>query len=123
MQTESKQQTPTRSCARAIYWRAKPGQLDAYSSYLRQHVEPIDQAAQLQGALTSFTTLVDATADAPWTHMRLFMFSSHAQREDMVAALARIAASLTPDPEQRSARATLAATLRERVGQADFDLL
>lgn len=110
-------------CARAIYWRAMPGKLDAYSDYLRVEVEPIDHAAQSQGALVSFSTLVDAAPGAAWTHMRLFMFDSHAQRQDMVAALARVAECITPDPAQRSARAARASTLRERVGEADFDLL
>ena len=110
-------------CARAIYWRAKPGQLDAYSAYLRQEVEPIDHAAQREGAVASFQTLVDANPGAPWTHMRLFSFKSHAQREHMVQALARAAAEHTPDPAARALRAERAAALRERVGQADFDLL
>ena len=110
-------------CARAIYWRAKPGKLDAYSAFLRLEVEPIDHTAQSQGALVSFSTLVDASAGAAWTHMRLFMFESHAQRQDMVAALARAAEGITPDPMQRNARAARAAILRERVGEADFDLL
>ena len=35
----------SQACARAIYWRAKPGQLDAYSAYLNQHVEPVDEEA------------------------------------------------------------------------------
>ena len=110
-------------CARAIYWRANAGQLDAYSAYLRQEVEPIDHAAQLSGALTSFTTLVDPSPGAPWTHMRLFLFASHAQRDGMLAALAHAAASITPDAQARSQRAARAAGLRERVGEADFDLL
>jgi hypothetical protein len=110
-------------CARAIYWRAKPGLLDAYSDYLRQEVEPIDHMAQSQGALVSFSTLVDTAPDAAWTHMRLFMFCSHEQRDQMGAALARAAQSITPDPMQRAARAARAATLRERVGEADFDQL
>ena len=41
----------------------------------------------------------------------------------LLAALADAAAVLTPDPKQRAARAAHAATLRDKVGQADFDLL
>ena len=48
----------SQACARAIYWRAKPGQLDAYSAYLDQHVEPIDEEARRQGALRSFIEVV-----------------------------------------------------------------
>jgi hypothetical protein len=114
--------TPAR-CARIIYWRAQPGQFDAYTDYLRRVVEPIDHEAQRRGDLLSFSTLVDATPGAPWTHMRLFTFETPAQRADMVAALGRAGAALTPDAAQRAARATIAAALRERVGEADYDLL
>ena len=110
-------------CARAIYWRAKPGRLEDYTAYLRTVVEPIDQAALHRGDLLSFTTLIDASATAAWTHMRLFTFENPTQRANMVASLAQAAASLTPDAHERAARAAHAATLREQVGEADFDLL
>ena len=109
--------------ARAIYWRAKPGQLQAYNDYLHAHVEPIDRAAQEHGVLESFTTLVDARPQAPWTHMRLFIFSSPEQRAAMVQALSQTAAQLTPDAAVRQSRSDHAASLRERVGEADFDVL
>ncbi len=112
----------SQACARAIYWRAKPGQLDAYSAYLDQHVEPVDEEARRQGALRSFMTLVDRTPDAPWTHMRLFIFDSYQSRSSMLTALAAAANTVTPDPQQRAERAVHAATLRDRVGEADFDL-
>ena len=110
-------------CARAIYLRAKPGQFEAYSEYLRTQVEPIDHAAQQHGALTSFMTLVDKTPGAPWSHMRLFVFATTAQRADMVVALAQAAAVLTPNAEDRTARSAFAASLRDKVGESDFDLL
>ncbi len=112
-----------RQYARAIYWRAKRGQFDAYTHYLQNQVEPIDHEAQRQGALAGFTTLVDNTPGAPWTHMRLFIFDSPQQRTNMVAALAEVLAARIPDTSQRSERAAHAATLRERVGEADFDVL
>jgi len=110
-------------CARAIYWRARAGQFDAYSDYLRTQVEPIDHEARRCGALTGFMTLVDRSADAPWTHMRLFTFDHAEQRADMVNALARAAAALTPDAQERATRASYAAGLRDKVGESDFDLL
>ena len=112
-----------RQYAHAIYWRAKPGQFDAYTDYLQTQVEPIDHEAQRQGALADFTTLMDNTPGAPWTHMRLFIFDSLHQRTNMVAALAGVLAARLPDADQRADRAALAATLRERVGEADFDVL
>ena len=110
-------------CARVIYWCAKPGQFEAYTNYLRDIVEPIDHEGLRRGALLGFTTLVDASPGAPWTHMRLFTFESPAQRAGMVAALAQAAAALTPDAGERAARAAHVATLRERIGEADFGML
>ena len=109
--------------ARAIYWRARPGQFDAYTRYLQTQVENIDHEARQRGALASFSTLVDNTPDAPWTHMRLFIFDSAPQRAQMVEALGQAASALTPDPDQRASRAIYAASLRDKVGEADFDVL
>ena len=78
---------PEIPCAKAIYWKALPGQFDAYTSYLRDEVEPIDHEAQRRGVLTRFCTLVDSRPDAPWTHMRVFEFSSTQQRDALVPAL------------------------------------
>ena len=87
----------TSTCAKVIYWRARPGQFDAYTEYLRTEVEPIDHAAQQQGVLTRFATLVDRRADAPWTHMRIFEFADAAQRERLHAGLAAVMQALLPD--------------------------
>ncbi len=109
--------------ARVIYWRAKPGQFEAYSEYLQTHVEPIDHEALQRGSLISFTTLVDASPDAAWTHMRLFVFANEHQRANMVEALGRANASINPDAAVRAARAAHAATLRDKVSESDLDVL
>ena len=109
--------------ARGIYWRARPGQLETYSEYLKTHVEPIDHEALQRGALISFFTLVDASPGAAWTHMRIFVFANQQQRSDMVDALGQANAALNPDPAVRAARVAHAATLRDKVGESDFDLL
>ncbi len=114
---------PSTACARVIYWKARPGQFDRYSDYLRREVEPIDHEAQRRGILTRFCTLVDRRPDAPWTHMRLFEFANPAQRDALVPALATVVAALTPDPRARENRARLAVTLRDKMGEANFDLL
>ena len=113
----------TKQCARAIYWRARPGQFEAYSDYVKAQVEPIDHEAQLRGALISHTTLIDRKPDAPWTHMRLFIFHDAEQRANMATALAEASVSLMPDAKRRAARTAHAATLRDKVGEADFDVL
>ena len=113
----------TKQCARAIYWRANPGQFDAYSNYVKTQVEPIDHEAQLRGALISHTTLVDRSPDAPWTHMRLFIFHDAEQRANMATALAEASVALMRNAAQRAARTAHAATLRDKVGESDFDVL
>jgi hypothetical protein len=75
------------------------------------------------GALRCFMTLVDPTPDAPWRHMRLFVFDRHGDRGTMLTALVATAATISPDSAERAQRAGHAATLRGRVGEADFDLL
>lgn len=114
---------PSTACARAIYWKTRPGQFDRYTDYLRQQVEPIDHEAQRRGILRRYCTLVDRRPDAAWTHMRLFEFADPAQRDALVPALAALVAALTPDAQAREDRARLAASLRDKVGEADFDLL
>lgn len=110
-------------CAKLIYWKARPGQFDRYTEYLRSEVEPIDHEAQRRGVLTRFSTLVDPRENAPWSHMRVFEFANPAQREALVQGLAAAAEALTPDAQLRAQRSSLAATLRDRVGETDLDLL
>ena len=112
-----------KKCARAIYWRARPGQFDAYSEYVKVHVEPIDHEAQLRGALISHTTLLDRKPDATWTHMRLFIFHDAEERANMATALGEASMALMPDAKKRAARTAHAATLRDKVGESDFDVL
>ncbi len=77
----------------------------------------------MRGALISHTTLMDRSPDAPWTHMRLFIFHDAEQRANMATALAEASVALMPDAKRRAQRTALAATLRDKVGDADFDVL
>ena len=110
-------------CAKLIYWKARPSQFDRYSDYLRTEVEPIDHEAQRRGVLVRFSTLVDPRPDAPWSHMRVFEFTDAAQRDALVQGLAEVSQALTPDAQARAQRSSLAATLRDKVGETDVDLL
>ena len=110
-------------CARLIYWKARPGQFDRYTEYLRTQVEPIDHEAQKRGVLTRFSTLVDPRPDAPWSHMRVFEFTDSAQRDALVQGLTAASQTLTPDAQARAQRSSLATTLRDKVGETDVDLL
>ncbi len=113
----------TSTCAKVIYWRAKPGQFDAYTDYLRTEVEPIDHAALERGVLTRFATLMDTRVDAPWTHMRIFEFADTAQRARLQQGLGAIMQEMLPDSHARAARALRAAGLRDKIGEDDLDLL
>src|SRR4051812_20302127 len=44
----------------AYYWRAKPGQLAAYSEYIRTVAEPIDEDARRSGVFEDVRTVVPA---------------------------------------------------------------
>jgi hypothetical protein len=110
-------------CAKLIYWKARPGQFERYTEYLRSQVEPIDHEAQKRGVLVRFSTLVDPRDDAPWSHMRVFEFANTAQRDALVQGLTAASEALTPDAQVRAQRTSLAATLRDRVGETDLDLL
>ena len=110
-------------CAKLILWKARPGQFDRYTEYLRTVVEPIDHEAQKRGVLTRFSTLIDARPDAPWSHMRVFEFANAAQRETLVQGLTAASQALTPDAQARARRSSLATTLRDKVGETDVDLL
>lgn len=113
----------TSTCAIAIYWRAKPGQFDAYTQYLRDEVEPIDELALERGVLIRHCTLIDARPGAPWTHMRLFEFSDAAQRARLHAGMAAIMQERIPEAAVRAERAQRAALMRDKVEEVELDLL
>ena len=109
--------------ARIYYWRAKPGQLDAYNRYVRDVAEPIDHEAQRQGAFLSVTTLVSRDTANPWTHMRVFILRDSAQLAGLSAALDAAGKRLEPDSVKRRVRGEYSVTLRDRVGEATLEVL
>src|SRR3954451_14919217 len=57
----------------AYFWRAKPGQADAYGDYIRRNAEPIDENARRGGAFEEVRTVTPAPGvTADWTHLRIF---------------------------------------------------
>jgi hypothetical protein len=113
----------TGTLARIYYWRAKPGQLDAYNRYVRDVAEPIDHEAQRQGAFLSVTTLVSRDTANPWTHMRVFILRDSAQLAGLSAALDAAGKRLEPDSVKRRVRGEYSVTLRDRVGDATVEVL
>jgi hypothetical protein len=111
------------SLARIYYWRARPGQLEAYTRYIRDVAEPIDHEAQRAGAFVSVTTYMSRDTLVPWTHMRVFILRDSAQLAALPAALDAAGVRLEPDSAKRRARGEYAATLRDRVGDATLEVL
>ena len=109
--------------ARIYYWRARPGQLEAYTRYIRDVAEPIDREAQRQGAFVSVTTFIARDTAAAWTHKRVFVLRDSAQLAALGPALDAAGARLEPDSVRRRARSEYALTLRDRVGDATVDIL
>ncbi len=116
------------ACAKIILFNAAEGRSAEYSEYLHSSVEPIDQQAVREGALLDMLTLVNdaGTASAhqqPWTHLRIFLFESEAQRDAIKTVFARIAPALQPDEASRKARKAYGESLRSLVAELDVGVL
>ena len=109
--------------ARIFYWKAKPGKLEEYNRYIREHAEPIDHEAQRRRAFVSVTTYFSADTLSPWTHMRVFILKDSAQLVALPDALSAAGARLEPDSVKRRINGEYSATLRDRVGDAVVTLL
>jgi hypothetical protein len=102
--------------AQIYFWRAKPGKLEEYTRYIREHAEPIDAEARRAGAFLSVTTYSAADTTVPWTHMRVFALRDSAQLRGLGEALTAAGARLEPDSVKRRQQNEYSATLRDRVG-------
>ncbi len=109
--------------ARIYYWRARPGQFDSYTRYVRDVAEPIDHEAQRAGAFMSITTFITRDASSPWSHMRVFLLRDSTQLAGLGAALDAAGVRVQPDSIKRKAQSDYAATLRDRVGDATVEVL
>lgn len=113
----------TASLAQVYYWRAKPGMVEAYSSYIRDVAQPIDEDARRHGAFISVTTYQSRDTLTPWTHMRVFLLRDSAQLASLGAALNAAGARLEPDSAKRRARSDYAVTLRDAAGTAVLQII
>jgi hypothetical protein len=114
---------PLASLAKVYYWRAKPGMLAAYNTYIRDVARPIDEDARQHGAFISVTTYQSHDTLSPWTHMRVFLLRDSAQLVSLGAALDAAGARIEPDSVKRRARSDYAATLRDAAGSAVLDII
>ena len=110
----------------AYYWRAKPGQLDAYNEYIRTVAVPIDDDARKAGVFEEVRTVMPGSGiAADWTHLRIFRLkeglkeglNNAAAVQALSAGLDAATARIVPDEAQRKANSTRAAGLRDFVRQ------
>jgi hypothetical protein len=111
------------SLAQVYYWRAKPGMAEAYSAYIRDVAQPIDEDARRHGAFISVTTYQSRDTLSTWTHMRVFLLRDSAQLASLGAALNAAGARIEPDSTKRRGRSDYSATLRDAAGTAVLDII
>ena len=111
------------SLAQVYFWRAKPGMVEAYSTYIRDVAQPIDEDARRHGAFISVTTYQSRDTLSAWTHMRVFLLRDSTQLAALGAALNAAGARIEPDSAKRRARSDYAATLRDAAGTAVLQII
>ena len=100
----------------AYYWRAKPGQIDAYNTYIKTVAEPIDESARRAGVFEEVRTVTPAPGTTvEWTHLRIFRLRNAAAEQALAAGLDAATARVVPDEAQRKANSDRSAGLRDLV--------
>ena len=114
---------PSATLAQIYFWRAKPGKLEEYTRYIRDHAEPIDAEARRAGAFISVTTYMASDTTVPWTHMRVFLLRDSTQLQALGGALTAAGVRMEPDSVKRRQQSEYSASLRDRVGAIVVDLV
>jgi hypothetical protein len=100
----------------AYYWRAKPGQLDAYNQYIKTVAEPIDEDARRAGVFEEVRTVNPAPGTTTeWTHLRIFRLKNAAAEQALAAGLDAATLRVVPDEARRKANSERSASLRDLV--------
>jgi len=100
----------------AYYWKARPGQMDAYNEYIKKVAEPIDEDARRAGVFEEVRTVMPAAGTtADWTHLRMFRLKNAAAAEALGAGLDAATARVVPDEAQRKANSERSAGMRDLV--------
>jgi hypothetical protein len=100
----------------AYYWRARPGQIDAYSEYIKTVAEPIDEDARRADVFEEVRTVTPAPGTVTdWTHLRIFRLKDAAHAEMLGAGLDAATIRVVPDEAQRKANSERSAGLRDLV--------
>ncbi|MEO8678460.1 MAG: hypothetical protein ABI665_05405 [Vicinamibacterales bacterium] len=106
----------------AYFWRAKPGQVDAYNAYIKGTAEKIDESARQAGVFEEVVTLTPSqmgtsAAIVDWTHLRIFKLKNRAAAEALGKGLDAATLRVVPDEAQRKANSDRSAGLRDFVRQ------
>lgn len=106
----------------AYFWRAKPGQADAYNDYIKGTAEKIDEDARQAGVFEEVVTVTPSqmgtsAAIADWTHLRIFKLKSRAAAEALGKGLDAATLRVVPDEAQRKRNSERSAGLRDFVRQ------
>jgi hypothetical protein len=109
--------------ANLSYFKTKPGKLDEYSKWLADVAKPVDDWAQEHGAFESCITYVNRDPNAPWTHLRIFMFKNRAQMQGMAAVMDAAHKALYPDEAKREAALGNKGEMRDQVGMMTVSVI
>ena len=100
----------------AYYWRAKPGQLDAYNQYIKTVAELIDEDARKAGVFEEVRTVNPAPGTTTdWTHLRIFRLKDAAAEQALAAGLDAATLRVVPDEAKRKANSERSAGMRDLV--------
>src|SRR5713226_326798 len=100
----------------AYYWRARPGQIDAYNQYIRTVAEPIDEDARRAGVFEEVRTVTRAPGiTTDWTHLRIFRLKNLAAVDALAGGLDAATARVVPEESKRKANSERATGLRDLV--------
>lgn len=106
----------------AYFWRAKPGQTDAYNDYIKGTAEKIDEDARKAGVFEEVVTVTPSQMGtsvtiADWTHLRIFKLKNRAAAEALGKGLDEATLRVVPDEAQRKRNSERSASLRDFVRQ------
>ena len=100
----------------AYYWRARPGQLEAYNQYIKTVAELIDEDARKAGVFEEVRTVNPAPGtNADWTHLRIFRLKNAAAEQALAAGLDAATLRIVPDEARRKANSERSAGMRDLV--------
>jgi hypothetical protein len=100
----------------AYYWRARPGKVEEYNTYITTIAEKIDEDARRAGVFEEVRTVMPAPGTtADWTHLRIFRLKDAAAEQALGAGLDAATLRVVPSEAQRKANSERSAGLRDLV--------